>query len=104
MLGVMASSGPRQIGQVYLLAWLPCAGRMSHQRAVVPQSCQADWPPMRPSVRTVHALVAAIVPLDDLETARREAGEEPGMHASFARTPPQPAFVTVTVTGGVRIP
>ena len=32
MLGFIANRYPWQIGQVYVFGWLPCAGRMSHQR------------------------------------------------------------------------
>lgn len=36
-----------------------------------------------------------------VDTARREAREELGIEAHFVDTPARPAFVTVTVTGGI---
>lgn len=36
-----------------------------------------------------------------VEAARREAHEELGVEARFVEHPPRPAFVTVTVTGGI---
>lgn len=36
-----------------------------------------------------------------VDTARRETREELGIEARFVDTPPRPAFVTVTVTGGI---
>lgn len=96
MLGFIASNRPWQIGQVYVFACLPCAGRMSHQRTESVTRAR-----LRPSAAPeLRAPLAHPDPDENVSLLGLNLSWSPALSTIHWPCPAGPKRVTPPVTGG----